>query len=53
MAAGAAARHIRATHGWVSVARPLEHDWAGIEELIVDAYRLAAPKQLAKLLAKD
>jgi predicted DNA-binding protein (MmcQ/YjbR family) len=34
-------------HGWVSLADPLGRDWAEVEELIVDAYRLAAPKRLA------
>lgn len=38
-------------HGWVSVDDPLEQDWAEIAELIVDGYRLAAPKSLAKRLA--
>jgi predicted DNA-binding protein (MmcQ/YjbR family) len=33
-------------HGWVSVAHPLDHDWDEIRELIVDGYRLAAPKRL-------
>jgi predicted DNA-binding protein (MmcQ/YjbR family) len=37
-------------HGWVSVDDPLDQDWAEIAELIVDGYRLAAPKRLAKLL---
>ena len=37
-------------HGWVSVADPLRHDWDGIRELIVDAYRLAAPKRLVARL---
>jgi predicted DNA-binding protein (MmcQ/YjbR family) len=34
-------------HGWVSIAHPLEHDWPEVEELIADAYRLAAPRRLA------
>lgn len=38
-------------HGWVSVDDPLEQDWAEIAELIVDGYRLAAPRSLAKRLA--
>jgi predicted DNA-binding protein (MmcQ/YjbR family) len=38
-------------HGWVSVDDPLARDWAEIGELIVDGYRLAAPKRLAKLFA--
>jgi predicted DNA-binding protein (MmcQ/YjbR family) len=37
-------------HGWVSVDDPLGQDWAEIAELIVDGYRLAAPRRLAKLL---
>ena len=37
-------------HGWVTLDEPLERDWPEVEELIVDAYRLAAPKRLAKLL---
>lgn len=37
-------------HGWVSVDEPLERDWPEIAELIVDGYRLAAPRRLAKLL---
>lgn len=35
-------------HGWVSLADPLSRDLAEFEELIVDAYRLAAPKTLAR-----
>ena len=38
-------------HGWVSVDDPLEQDWAEIAELIVDGYRPAAPRSLAKRLA--
>jgi predicted DNA-binding protein (MmcQ/YjbR family) len=38
-------------HGWISVENPLRQDWAEIEELIVDGYRLAAPKRLAKLVS--
>ena len=37
-------------HGWVTLDDPLDQDWSEIGELIVDAYRLAAPKSLAKLL---
>jgi predicted DNA-binding protein (MmcQ/YjbR family) len=33
-------------HGWVSIDHPLEHNWPEIEELIADAYRLAAPRRL-------
>jgi predicted DNA-binding protein (MmcQ/YjbR family) len=40
-------------HGWVSIANPLQHDWAEVAELIVDGYRRAAPKRLAKLVATD
>lgn len=35
-------------HGWVSIADPLSHDWTELEELITDAYRLAAPRTLAR-----
>lgn len=37
-------------HGWVSVDDPLAQDWPEIAELIVDGYRLAAPRSLAKRL---
>jgi predicted DNA-binding protein (MmcQ/YjbR family) len=37
-------------HGWVTLDEPLKGDWSEVEELIVDAYRLAAPKRLARLL---
>jgi predicted DNA-binding protein (MmcQ/YjbR family) len=40
-------------HGWISIADPLRQDWSEITELIVDGYRLAAPKRLSKLLAPD
>jgi predicted DNA-binding protein (MmcQ/YjbR family) len=40
-------------HGWISIADPLAHDWSEIEELIVDGYRLAAPKRLARLVPPD
>lgn len=33
-------------HSWVSVAHPLDLDWDEIEALIVDGYRLQAPKRL-------
>jgi len=33
-------------HGWISVADPLDQDWEEICELVVDGYRLAAPKRL-------
>lgn len=35
-------------HGWVSVADPLAQDRAELEELIVDGYRLAAPRTLVR-----
>lgn len=35
-------------HGWISVDDPLSQDWAELEDLIVDAYCSAAPKQLAR-----
>jgi predicted DNA-binding protein (MmcQ/YjbR family) len=37
-------------HGWVTIADPLDHDWPEVEELIVDAYRRAAPKTLVARL---
>lgn len=37
-------------HGWVSIADPLRQDWEEVEELIVEGYRMAAPKRLLKLL---
>lgn len=37
-------------HGWISIADPLGHDWHEVEELIVDGYRNAAPKRLAKMV---
>ena len=37
-------------HGWVSITDPLRQDWEEIEELIVDGYRMAAPKRLLKQL---
>jgi predicted DNA-binding protein (MmcQ/YjbR family) len=39
-------------HGWISVAESLSHDAAELEELIVDTYRLAAPKTLARRVAQ-
>jgi predicted DNA-binding protein (MmcQ/YjbR family) len=33
-------------HGWVSIADPLHGDWKEVAELIMDGYRLAAPKRL-------
>jgi len=38
-------------HGWVSIARPLDHAWDEVRELITDGYRMAAPKRLARLVA--
>jgi predicted DNA-binding protein (MmcQ/YjbR family) len=35
-------------HGWITLDRPLGHDWAEVRELIVDAWYLAAPKRLAR-----
>ena len=40
-------------HGWISIERPLEHDWAQVEQLIVDGWRLAAPKRLAARLDRS
>jgi predicted DNA-binding protein (MmcQ/YjbR family) len=40
-------------HGWISVASPLDHDWAEIEALILEAWRLAAPKRLVDRLQGD
>jgi len=37
-------------HGWVSVTDPLNQDWDEIADLIVEGYRLAAPKRLLKRL---
>jgi predicted DNA-binding protein (MmcQ/YjbR family) len=39
-------------HGWISIENPLDGDWSAVEEIIVDGYRLAAPKRLAKRLAE-
>ena len=39
-------------HGWISVDRPLEQDWAEIQTLIRDGWLLAAPKRIAKRLAE-
>jgi predicted DNA-binding protein (MmcQ/YjbR family) len=35
-------------HGWVSITDPLGGDWEEIGELLRDAYRLAAPRRLAR-----
>jgi predicted DNA-binding protein (MmcQ/YjbR family) len=40
-------------HGWISLDDPLGHSWDEVEELIVDGYRRAAPKRLAKLVPHD
>jgi predicted DNA-binding protein (MmcQ/YjbR family) len=37
-------------HGWVSLNADAKLGWSEIEDLVVDAYRLAAPKRLLKLL---
>jgi predicted DNA-binding protein (MmcQ/YjbR family) len=37
-------------HGWVTIDDPLDHDWEQVRELIVDGYRLAAPRRLAQQL---
>ncbi|MFC4775197.1 MmcQ/YjbR family DNA-binding protein [Paenibacillus sp. GCM10023252] len=37
-------------HGWVSITEPAVDDWVKLEELIRDAYLLAAPKKLVKEL---
>lgn len=37
-------------HGWVSVDKETPPDWRRLEELIVEAYALAAPKRLVKQL---
>jgi predicted DNA-binding protein (MmcQ/YjbR family) len=42
-----------ARHGWVSYYLDLSHrpvDWAEVAELVVDSYRLQAPKRLSRLL---
>ena len=39
-------------HGWISVDRPLEQDWAEIQTLIRDGWLLVAPKRIAKRLAE-
>lgn len=40
-------------HGWVTIDRPLEHDWAEVARLIVDAYRRVAPKRLAERVPRS
>lgn len=38
-------------HGWVSIGTDVPIDWSQLEELVNDAYRLAAPKRLLRKLA--
>lgn len=40
-------------HGWLSIADPLEHDWLHVQALIVDGYRLQAPKRLVEAIPPD
>jgi predicted DNA-binding protein (MmcQ/YjbR family) len=35
-------------HGWVSLEDPLSHEWAEVEALIEDAWRMVAPQSLLK-----
>ena len=37
-------------HGWVSVENPAKANWPEVEELLADAWRLAAPRKLADQL---
>ena len=37
-------------HGWVSLPADTNVKWSEIEDLVVDAYRLVAPKRLGKVL---
>lgn len=37
-------------HGWISIADPLDGPWEEVQELMVDAYRLAAPKRLRAMV---
>ena len=37
-------------HGWVSLPADTKVKWSEIEDMVVDAYRLTAPKRLVKLL---
>jgi predicted DNA-binding protein (MmcQ/YjbR family) len=37
-------------HGWVSIADAESVDWETVEELIVDTYRVVAPKKLVRQL---
>ena len=34
-------------HGWITVDNPKKPKWSEVEQLLIDAYRLAAPKRLA------
>lgn len=40
-------------HGWISIADPLDRDWPHVQALIVDGYRLQAPKRLAESIPAD
>ena len=40
-------------HGWVSVVRLPPDDWGEIEDLVVDAYLLAAPTSLARKVRRE
>ena len=40
-------------HGWVSLGDPLSHDWSAVTELVVDGYRLAAPRRLARMVPPE
>lgn len=35
-------------HGWISIDKPLSHDWTEVEELIVDGHGRVAPKRKAR-----
>ena len=36
--------------GWVSMRLDMDHDWDEVAELIMDSYRLIAPKRLSALV---
>ena len=40
-------------HGWVSVEHLPPDDWAEIEDLVIDAYLLAAPSSLARKVDRE
>lgn len=40
-------------HGWVSLAEPLQHEWADVKALIRDGWRLAAPRRLREALPEE